>query len=379
MKSKSLFLLKDILYYLTYFFPLAFSMAVLSGFGAGIGILFSVVAIILFPKLNSNKVMPLLISFLILCKNPDVALSSSIICGFLLMISSYYYDKIKKLIICPVVSGIMLSGALTITVLFTTDYFGIGATGNNVTEMIKSYVSLGFHPNWRGVLYGTIVLVLMITIPRKFKASSKYLSSSFIALVFTLILNLFLNPSHMISAINEIEYTDLSMIKDYFDLRLNLLFNFKTFLIAFTLFIIYFYSITIFDNPEKKDYIYSGISNVFSSGLIGMPLPYGVNKNYRDLFARVIAAMLVLISFLLLKDYFLRIPLHSCAVVIIVSAWDSVKWKEIKNAFGKISGSLFFAISFVLCLLTDMPFGITVSTFAFALISIIFQNKKTCK
>ncbi|MBR3818568.1 MAG: hypothetical protein IKJ41_05395 [Clostridia bacterium] len=267
----------------------------------------------------------------------------------------------------------MLAGALTVTVLFTTDYFGIGATGNNVAEMIKSYVSLGFHPNWRGVLYGTIVLVIMITFPRKFKNFSKYVSAPFIALVFTLILNLFLNPSDMISAINEIPLSDHSIIKDYFTSRLNFIFDFKTLLIGFALFITFFYSLSSDNKAKKTDYVSCGIINVIFSGLYGIPIPHGTEKKIVKPIPKISAIIILFISYLLLDDLLLRIPLHSCAVVIIVTAWNNVKWGEIKKQFSGIIPFICFVVSAVVTLASNLVFGIVIS---FA-ISALYSKLKT--
>ena len=98
----------------------------------------------------------------------------------------------------------MLAGALTVTVMQTNDYFAIGGEGNMIRDMLASYVSKGFHPNWRGVLYGTITMVILITFPRKFKKASLTVRPAFLALVFTLLLNLWLNPSYMPTSIKEI-------------------------------------------------------------------------------------------------------------------------------------------------------------------------------
>ena len=72
-------------------------------------------------------------------------------------------------------SALSLSLAFSVTALLTTHYFGIGAEGFTVIEILKTYRSLGFHPNWRGVFYGTITLFCMITYPFKFKKANKYL------------------------------------------------------------------------------------------------------------------------------------------------------------------------------------------------------------
>ncbi len=379
MKSKSLLFLKDVSYYLTNYFPLAFCIAVCQGFKASIGIIFAIFSVLLNPNLKDKKLMPLLISFLILGSNPDSALSATLICGILLIISSFIHDKLKIILSAPVLSGVMLAGALTITVLFTTDYFGIGATGNNVTEMIKSYISLGFHPNWRGVLYGTIVLVLMITFPRKFKNLSKYVSAPFIALIFTLILNLFLNPSDMVSAITEIPYSNITWVKDYILYRTEITFNTESVLIGISLFVIYFYSLSGLENSNRNDYISCGIFNVLSGGFIGLPLPFGANKNIRSIFPRTIAVAIILISFFVFNDIIIRIPVHSCAVVIIVSAWENVRWKEIKNSFSGLLPFIFFVLSVLTCLLTDMIYGILFSSIISFFYILIINNRNKVK
>ena len=74
-----------------------------------------------------------------------------------------------------IIAGAALGLAFSATALFTTYYFGIGASGSYTFEILKNYRYLGFHPNWRGVFYGTITLFAMITYPFKFKKLSKYL------------------------------------------------------------------------------------------------------------------------------------------------------------------------------------------------------------
>jgi MFS superfamily sulfate permease-like transporter len=176
--------------------------------------------------------------------------------------------------------------------LLTTHYFGIGASGSNAKEMITSYLSLGFHPNWRGVLYGTIVMVIMITFPRKFKKLCKTISAPFIAVVITLILNLFLNPSYMVSAINEIGG-----------------FSFSTAALL----------------PE---------SNIFD-----------------------------------------RIPVHSLAVILIVGAWENVKWKEIKKVFSSPVNVLFFDASVIATLYFGYIYGVIFSALLYFIYS--FCSKKS--
>ena len=374
MKTSLTSVIKESSFYLTNFFPLAFCIAICFDFNIITAILFSSISIMFMPESAYQKSMPLIISFLILGNNPENSLGASIICCVLLIISSLFFDKIKSVFQSFNNSGVMLAGALTATVLFTTDYFGIGATGNSITEMIKSYVSLGFHPNWRGVLYGTIVLVIMITFPRKFKKLNKYVSASFIALILTLILNIFLNPADMNSAITELSQGSLSLLKNHILIRTHINFDFKTVIIGFALFILFSDSVISLEKNKKTDSISYGIFNIFNTGIIGFPLPYFPFNIFSSIVPRLIAVAITVISFLLFDDVFIRIPFHSCAVVIIVSAWNSVIWKNINTSFLNLKSVILFIVPLIICMITDISIGLIVSLIA----SILFNNiKKT--
>ncbi len=368
--SKLISVSKDTIHYLTAFFPLAFSMAVYFDFGITVAIALACLVILFAPSPESEKIMPVYASFMILGLYTDHTLGASVICGILLVISSFFCNKLKSLFISPAVSGVMLSAALTVTVLFTTDYFGIGATGTTVTDMIKSYVSLGFHPNWRGVLYGTIVMVIMITFPRKFKELTKTVSAPFIAIAITLILNILLNPPDMVSAITEIEDKEASLIE------MNSTFSLETVICGIALFIICFYAISCNDNTSKKDYVIGGIANGISVSIFGLPLPYGISKNKQSFLPRAIAAGFLILLFYFGKEIILRIPVHSCAVVIIVGAWNSVKWGEIKKTFSSLSAVACFTACLLLCLVTDLAYGIFISFLISALYCVFSKNSK---
>ncbi len=383
-KQKLISYFDDTIHYLTAFFPFAFGMAVCFGFPELTGILFACIMILFAPDLKGEKAMPIYLSFMLIgyavtAFGGGVAFGASIICGVLLIVSSFFFEKLKKLAESPAASGVMLATALTVTVLFTTHYFGIGATGDTVTEMIKSYVSLGFHPNWRGVLYGTIVMVIMITFPRKFKKFSKTVSASFVAIIVTLILNLFLNPSDMTSAINEIPDGTLS----YLYLSVSHVAKISLFLtpyvndviaaisIGIALFVTSFYAITS-SNTNKNDFIMGGITNAIGGGIFTVPLPYGINKDKSSLIPRISAIAVMLAVFYFCEEFILRIPLHSCAVVIIVGAWQNVKWGELKKAFGGIIPFAVFVVSVVSCLALNLAYGVIVS----AVLSAVYSLRK---
>ncbi|MDR0530674.1 MAG: hypothetical protein LBG83_01220 [Oscillospiraceae bacterium] len=93
--------------------------------------------------------------------------------------------------------------AVLMTFYQGSGYFAVGAHGAGLAALLRSYRNLGFHPNWRTVLYSTIMLVILIAWPRKFKRLSKALPAGFVGIVAVTLLNLLLNPNPLRSTVEE--------------------------------------------------------------------------------------------------------------------------------------------------------------------------------
>ncbi len=342
-------LLSKALFPFAFIFPFVLSLGVCGPNGALWSCIATVILSLFFDKIDEKKVLPVLlnftaVSFLINCFGYLSGVIALLISGIIIVcFGSKINNYLFKFSDSPFISGIMLATALTVTVLQTTNYFGIGAYGNTAREMIQSYVSLGFHGNWRGVLYGTIVMVVMITFPRKFKKLSKVIHASLLGLIISTVLNFFLNPSDMITSINEVS-----------ELKFNESFNpdVSVWGLFFSLIcgvIIALSIITMIssDNITKNDYIKSGIINVILSPLLCF-VPMKVDKSIIKNIPFTAISALVLFF---LKDIIIRIPVHSCAVILIVSAWQSIEWKRLKVAFENPISFIKFIIPIILFLL----------------------------
>ena len=99
--------------------------------------------------------------------------------------------------------GLALGAALMMTLYQGSGYFAVGAHGAGIPALLRSYRSLGFHPNWRTVLFSTVMLVILITWPRKFKRLSRAVPAAFVGLVAVTALNLLLNPDPARSTVLE--------------------------------------------------------------------------------------------------------------------------------------------------------------------------------
>ncbi len=302
-----------------------------------------ITALLIFPSFGLNS-MPVYSAVLIfeLLFNIGGMLSCVIaaaVAAVLFAVSRSSEEKLFRFTANPAFSGLMLAGALTMTALKTNDYFGIGASGNTVVEMIKSYGSLGFHPNWRGILYGTIVMVIMITFPRKFKKASKTVSAAFIAVIFTLILNIFLIPDGAVKAIAEVG---------------------KTPLIPFEL-------------SEQLGML--SVKSVLFSVLCGAALwilHFETAENQKnDIRSCGVTVISLAAAAMFLLCFELRIPVASLAVVLIVGAWQSVQWSRLKKAF---SSPLSF-ICFITVLIISLIFNLAAGAVTAAVLSLIFTRK----
>ncbi len=369
---------ENIIYKFTALSAILFSIGACSPFGTFSLILTCCFACIIISFTNKDSFLPILINFLVMLRisgefGINIAICTAILAGIITIVFSLLKLKLTE---NENFEGLISIGtALTVTTLITTDYFGIGAAGYTVIQMIKSYVSLGFHPNWRGILYGTIVMVIMITYPRKFKKTAKIVSAPFVALFVTFILNLFLIPKDFISPIkliskpllkNPASFTDFSVPSSVSVPLLIILCIFAS--IGMAMINIYAAGKT----GNKKDALTNGAAFTVSSYLFGYAVPGKVNSKAAKFVEGLIAAVLCAIFFLITKGYE-RLPLASCAVVLIVGAWQSVNWRAAVNLFKKPLTILLFIFVTAITLLTNISFGVI----AAFIIGLIIQNKKS--
>ncbi len=339
---------KKVLFPLAFIYPFVLSMGACSNFGALWSCILTVVLTIFVDKFDKKNLLFILLNFTVITYLLNsfgylAAVIALVVSGIVFCFGDKFSSIILKFADSSAFTGIMLATALTVTVLQTTNYFGIGATGNTAREMIESYVSLGFHGNWRGVLYGTIVLVIMITYPRKFKKFSKTIHGSLFALIISVVLNYFLNPPDMITSINEISTLE-------FNITLNANISLWGIVISIICGIIIAFSnelIVLKDNPERKDFTRVGLINI----LLAPALCFVPQKIDKSSVKKIPLAVIIALFLFLIKDIIIRVPIHSCAVVLIVGVWQAVEWKCFKKAFKSPASVLLFLLPVVLFLI----------------------------
>lgn len=271
-----------------------------------------------------------------------------------------------------VITGAVLSLAVGVTILLTNHYFGIGATGETPFEMLKSFRSLGFHPNFRGLLYGTITLFTMITYPFKFRKLNKYIPAEFITVLIPFILNLFLNPQKELTTINEAEFLSVTETLKNASLYFTEFSASEIPLIiknALALGVILF-GYSSFNNSSDNNSMF--IANALSGGLSGLPVRRFSVRGYGKISA-VTAFAVTVVSVLIFPNLFSRLPMHCVGSMLIVSAWQSVPYKSLAGVFRKKDVISIFI--FALCTVPFISSDIFTAVIVYLIITVICNKK----
>lgn len=339
-------------------------------------LLCSVVCVFVSPKLKNGVFAPdaflLVPLFYIFTVSSPVSGCISTLLGALMFLGlkkAFKDFKVPE----PIIAGASLSLAIGATILLTNHYFGIGATAETPLQMLKCFRALGFHPNFRGLFYGTITLFAMITYPFKFRKLNKYIPASFITLLIPFILNLFLNPQKELTTINEADFLSvcegLKNMAGFFN-------DFSATEIPAILknamavgVILYCYS--SFEEAEKSNPAF--IANALSGGLSAFPVRKFSIRGY-GIIAAIVALTVIALPVLFFPQMFSRIPMHCVGSMLIVSAWQSVPFKSVAKVFRK--KDIFYTIIFALCSVLFVITNVFTAVIIYLIIMLIC-NKRT--
>ena len=355
----------------TRLFPFALAAGVCSGFGF-IGGVVSAVVCLVFGALCGCAFFPTWLSllpvYLLAYRFGAGAAGAAILLGGLLTILlSLLPGAARDRLTHPAVrAGFLTAAAFVTTALQTTNYFGIGAVGGTVREIIADYISLGFHANWRGVLYGTVALVLLITYPRKFKTLRNKIAPAFVVLLIVFPMHLLLVPHAEGSPITEIGKPVWSAAADGMFLRG----AFTT--EAIPLILCSALSLSLLTGAALTSGRMRQLSGAqMCAGFFG-GVPFETDGEKRSVLSVCTAA--VVTAALYLVPGLSRFPVHALAVILIVTAWQSVPWGGIRRAFSSLRGALLFFAALLLPVLAGVHYAVPLLA---ALCALAGQNDKT--
>lgn len=351
--------------------PFALAFGALAGLGMPAGIIAAIAAGLL-AVLVPGRVLffagPTCIIFLVFSAcagryGMPVALTASLFAGVLVFIALLCrVDRLLHHIPAPVAGGFTIGVALVMTILQTNNYFGINAVGVSAVDMLLSYRSFGFHANWRTVLYGTIVLVLMITYPRKFKKLHKIVPAQFVSLVIALGLHLCLVPSAADSPILEAGSFAHTLSGSggllFGGFAVTPVGGLILSSIAIALSILVCSGMSQQERQTGKALLL-GACNIVLPLFGGMPVGAVQEKDEKGTrVAPLFSSALMLIAISLLGSVFERIPLSVLAVILIVTMWEKLDFKALKMVFGskKPAQILLFFLCAATTVFIELPY-----------------------
>ena len=355
----------------TRLFPFSLAVGVCSGFGL-VGGAVSAVVCLLFGAVCGCAFFPTWLSllpvFLLAYRFGAGCAGAAVLLGgaFTFLLSLLPHGARERMTHPAVRTGFAIAAAFVTTALQTTNYFGIGAVGGTAREIIADYVSLGFHANWRGVLYGTIALVLLITYPRKFKTLRKKIAPAFVVLLIVFPLHLLLVPHADGSPINEIGRWNFAAAADGMFLRG-----------AFTkeaipLILCAALSLALLTDASLSDARTRQLSCVrMCAGFFG-GVPCDTDGETRSPLSALTAAIVTAALYLL--PILFRFPVHALAVILIVTAWQSVPWGGVRRAFASAKTALLFFAALLLPVLAGVHYAVPLLC---ALCALAGQNDKS--
>lgn len=350
----------------------AYSICVSAALGRGVvfALVCTVICALFSLKGNGNIFAPaslLLLPIFVFSQDMPIfycgfaILGGSLIC---LLLNTIF--KSKDIPDC-VIAGGAIGLAIGVTIMLTNVYFGIGSFGGTALEMLKNYRYLGFHPDFRGLLYGTITLFTMITYPFKFRKLNKYLPAEFITVLLPFIINLLLNPDKSTSTTNEYTFASSNAVlnSDYSSIP-----NLTDILGVSLAYGIIFYGIS-----QARDKLFPSV-NLTTGLLSGSAVaPYSVRGYTKASAVTVIAVSTVVI--LCCPSLIARLPLPCVGSMLIVSAWQHIPFKKISGVIGE--KSIIKILALILCAVSFVIFSTPVATFICAVVAVIISKLSSIK
>lgn len=350
-------------------FPLALAFGSNSPFGAAAGLVGAIVACIIGSGSPNRIPTPHVEVFAILIYAANTigvpgAMLSCIIAGMLLLfVATIQFNKSFFKIPPAALGAVTFIVAAVLCIIQVNYYFGIGVPAGSAFETLVAYRSYGFHSNWRGVLYGTITLVIMITYPIKFKKLSRKVPAPAVALVLTTVLNLFLNPVAERTAIDEVgsfaSTPSFLLVGDIsiFDVTPEKLL--PSFIYAWALVVVLVADTLMKENQlsvVRNSLAFKGLRSIICPVCDGMTVGDESSEGETRMTGIFAAAIMIVLS-ILAHPVIMRVPTATLAVIIICTAWKKVRFKVIKTAFKsskKVFAILLFAAMVVVGIFWDM-------------------------
>lgn len=313
----------------------------------------------------------------------------SLIAGIIILLCAVFkLGRLVRMIPRPVITGFTSGIAIIIALGQVDNFFGTHSEGANAIEKLISYGRLGFSPDWRAVLLGMIVVVIMIIWPKKWGA---VIPGSLIGIIVSTIVCVI--AGFDVPSVGEIPKTL------FLDERIDITaFDFSK-LGSYISPAISIAALGIIESllcgasaSRMKDESFDADQELIAQGIGNIIIPFfggvpataaiartsvAIKSGCQTRVCGIVHALGLLASMFLLGPVMALLPLSALAGVLMVTAWRMNEWGSIKYFFGKkfYSACAKFLITMVATVVFDLTVAILIGI-AFSAILYVLKSSK---
>lgn len=313
----------------------------------------------------------------------------SLIAGIIILLCAVFkLGRLVQMIPRPVITGFTSGIAIIIALGQVDNFFGTHSEGANAIEKLISYGKLGFSPDWKAVLLGMIVVVIMIVWPKKLGA---VIPGSLIGIVVSTIVcvaagfdvptvgeipkTLFLDERLDITAF------DFSKITSYISPAISIA------ALGIIESLLCGASASRMKNESfdaDQELIAQGIGNIIIPFFGGVPATaaiartsVAIKSGCQTRVCGIVHALGLLASMFLFGSVMALLPLSALAGVLMVTAWRMNEWSSIKYFFRNklYTACAKFLITMAATVVFDLTAAILIGI-AFSAIIFILKSSK---
>lgn len=333
--------------------PLALAFGVGSGATAAAGLVTAIIAGVVVGSLSGASyqvsgptgAMTAILVTLAAKFGMQGILISCFFAGIILLIAGVFkLGKIISFIPASVITGFTSGIAIIIALGQLDNFFGVTSKGDLAITKLMSYFTDGFSPNYQSIIIGSLVILIMVTWPKKLDS---IVPSSLISLIAVLIFNYFIGFN--VDVVGDIPKT--IFLEDRLSITNIPWGQFGEFIVPAT-------SIAVLAMIESllcgvsagklkkekmnadRELVAQGIGNMVMPFLGGVPATAAIARTSVEIkaggetrLASVFHSVFLLLSMFILAPVMSKIPLSALAGVLIVTAYRMNDWENINFIF----------------------------------------------
>ncbi|MDD8048741.1 MAG: SulP family inorganic anion transporter [Thomasclavelia sp.] len=375
--------------------PLALAFGVSSGADAGAGLITAIIAGIIIGGLGgasyqisgpTGAMSAILITLSASYGLQGVFVASFLAGIFLLICGLLKVGKLVSFIPSSVICGFTSGIAIIIATGQIDNFFGSTHQGSGVINQFVSYITKGFNINLYSIMFGLLVVMIMVFLPKKINA---IIPGSLIGIIVALIINMIFKFD--VTVVGKIPTTLLPQVRlNLFNIDFNNITNFVMPGISIAALGMIESLLCGASASKMKNETFDANQELVAQGIGNMVIPFFGGVPATAAIARTSVAikaggvtrlvslfhsLALVASMFLLGSFMSKIPLAALAGVLMVTAYRMNEWSLIKEMFVKKSKTSLgqFFVTMIATVIFDLTVAIIIGV-VLAMLLFVVRN-----